>query len=87
MTDKEKIRKVLSEFEKDKQLLPAAFSIYALRKIGEELYRDLGSLQDYRVVCDESNNSPENIDQHLLTVDIYINDLALSVKQEQEEKQ
>ena len=30
------------------------------------------SIKDYKVVCDESNNSPEDIDQGKLVADIYV---------------
>lgn len=30
------------------------------------------AIQDYRVVCDESNNSPELIDQYSLVTDVYV---------------
>lgn len=37
-----------------------------------DLYGPKAMLEDYKVVCDESNNTPELIDRNEFTADIYI---------------
>ena len=32
---------------------------------------DTGTLAQYRVICDDTNNSPEDIDNHIMNIDVY----------------
>lgn len=37
-----------------------------------DVYHSKGLMQDFNVVCDETNNSPKTIDNNRLNVDLYI---------------
>lgn len=42
-----------------------------------EPFRKDRRIKDYKVVCDETNNTPETIDNHRMNVDIYVQPMRM----------
>ena len=78
MSKEDEIQALLSSFEGKKNTA-------VIRRAITEVDRNL-SRQDYRVVCDESNNTTENMNQHLLVVDVELfGELAVYARKKIEE--